>query len=284
MRVAVACAVVGRVGAAVGFGAGLGVGAGALWALGPDITRPQLQRVNARGRGVATAAGLAPLASVTAAAAVNGFRRGGAWRSTAVACGGLGLAGLVDDLAGERVGTGGARGIGGHLAELRRGRLTTGVVKVVAGAVSGVGAVAALDRPFTAGALVEGGAVVALAANVGNLLDRAPGRTTKAALLGGAGLLLSGRLPPGPAFALGATSATLGQDLGEKVMLGDTGANLVGAALGVALVERSGGAGRRAALAALVCLTLASERWSFSQVIARTPPLAWIDQLGRRSL
>lgn len=260
------------------------VGSAALWVLGPDISRPQLRRVNARGRSVATAGGLAPLASVLGAATLNGLRRGGGWRATAVACGGLGVAGLVDDLAGERAGAGGPRGLGGHLAELRQGRVTTGMVKVVAGAASGLLATASLAGRPAPLQVVEGGAVIALAANLGNLLDRAPGRTTKVALMAGAGLLAAGGLPSGPAFAAGATAATLADDLDERVMLGDTGANLVGAALGVALVDRLGDRGRRLALATLLGLTVASERWSFSRVIAATRPLDWADRLGRSSL
>ncbi len=265
-----------------GFGAGAVVGAGALKLLGPDIARPGLQRVNGRGRAVATAGGIAPLASVLAAAGVTGLRGGGAWRATAVACGALGAAGLVDDVAGERAGAGGARGLAGHLGALRRGRVTTGAVKVAAGAVGGIAAAIALRRPTGPVAALEGGAVIALAANLGNLLDRAPGRTSKVALAGAGALLAAGRLPAGPAFAVGATAATLPDDLAEKVMLGDTGANLVGAALGVALVDRLGPGGRRTALAALLALTLASERWSFSTLIGTTPPLAWADRLGRR--
>lgn len=264
-----------------GLVAGAAVGAGALRLLGPDIARPGLRRVNARGRSVATAGGMAPLASVLAAAGVTGLRRGGAWRATAVACGALGAAGLVDDVAGERSGGQGVRGLAGHLGALRRGRVTTGAMKVAAGALGGTVAAVALPRRPGPGAAVEGGAVIALAANLGNLLDRAPGRTTKAALLGTAALLAGGRLPAGPAFAVGATAATLPDDLAEKVMLGDTGANLVGAALGVALVDRLGPAGRRTALVALLALTLASERWSFSTLISGSPPLAWIDGLGR---
>jgi len=264
------------------FGAGTAVGAGALWTLGPDLARPGLQRVNARGRSVPTAGGLAPLASVLATAGLTGGRRRAAWRATAVACGGLGAAGLIDDVVGPRGGAGGPRGLGGHLGELRRGRLTTGTVKVAAGALSGVAAVAALPGPRGPFGALEGGAVIALAANLGNLLDRAPGRTTKVALAAAAALLVTGRLPAGPAFAAGAAAATLPQDLAEKVMLGDTGANLVGAALGVALVDRFGPRGRHTALAALLGLTLASERWSFSSAIAATPPLAWADGLGRQ--
>jgi len=266
----------------VGFGAGAAAGAGALWALGPDIARPGLQRVNARGREVATAGGVAPLASVLVAAAASGLRGGGAWRSTALACGGLGLAGLLDDVAGEREGGGGPRGLAGHLGALRRGRVTTGALKAAAGAASGVAAAAALPGKRSRLEAVEGGAVIALAANLGNLLDRAPGRTTKTALIATAALLAGGLLPPGPAFAVGATAATLGDDLAEKVMLGDTGANLVGAAVGLALASRLEPTGRRTALAVLMALTLASERWSYSTIIATTPPLAWADGLGRR--
>ena len=264
-----------------GFGMGMAVGAGALWTLEPDISRPELQRVNYRGRLVSTAGGMAPLASVLVAAGLIGARPRAAWRATAVACGALGLAGLVDDVAGERDGAGGPRGLVGHLGELRSLRLTTGTVKLAAGAISGTLAVVALPGRFSPVRALEGGAVVALAANLGNLLDRAPGRTTKVALATSAALLATGRLPAGPAFAVGATAATLPHDLAEKVMLGDTGANLVGAALGVALVERSGGRARRAALAALVGLTLASERWSFSTAVDACPPLRWADGLGR---
>lgn len=270
---------VGR--ATVWFCAGLAVGAVALRVLRPVVDRPELRRVNATGRTVATAGGLAPLASVLVVAGAIGRQERGAWRATAVACGGLGLAGLVDDLVGERGGTGGPRGLAGHLGRLRQGQVTTGMLKVAAGALSGIGAAAASAGPRHAVEVVEAGAVVALAANLGNLLDRAPGRTTKVALLAAAELLADGRLPAGPAFAVGATAATLGQDLGEMVMLGDTGANLVGAALGVALVDQLGRNGRRAALLALVGLTLASERWSFSTAIARTPLLSWMDELGR---
>lgn len=257
------------------------MGAAALWTLGPDIARPGLQRVNAQGRAVATAGGLAPLASVLVTAGITGVRRQGTWRATAVACGGLGLAGLIDDVAGEKGGAGGPRGLAGHLGALRRRRLTTGMVKVAAGALSGMGAAAALSewRPL---GVIEGGAVIALAANLGNLLDRAPGRTTKVALAAAAALVATNRLPAGPAFAVGAAAATLRADLAEKVMLGDTGANLAGAALGVALVDQLGPRGRRIALAGLAGLTLSSERWSFSRAIAATPPLAWADELGRR--
>lgn len=65
-------------------------------------------------------------------------------------------------------------------------------------------------------------------------------------------------------------------------MLGDTGANALGAAWGVALAGTSSRGTLLATVAALVALTVASERVSFSQVIDRTPVLRELDGMGRR--
>jgi hypothetical protein len=72
-------------------------------------------------------------------------------------------------------------------------------------------------------------------------------------------------------------------DLAERTMLGDAGANSLGAVVGLALVAREGRAGRLAHLAAVTTLTLASEKVSFTQVIAGNPALRWLDELGRTS-
>ncbi|MDQ1295761.1 MAG: hypothetical protein QG608_3648, partial [Actinomycetota bacterium] len=68
----------------------------------------------------------------------------------------------------------------------------------------------------------------------------------------------------------------------ERAMLGDTGAIAVGALLGTALVAGTGRRTRLVALGGVVALTLASERWSFTRVIERTPVLREFDALGRR--
>ena len=65
-------------------------------------------------------------------------------------------------------------------------------------------------------------------------------------------------------------------------MLGDGGANAVGAALGVAAALAAPRPVRLALLAGQVALTLASERVSFTAVIARTPGLRHLDAWGRR--
>jgi UDP-N-acetylmuramyl pentapeptide phosphotransferase/UDP-N-acetylglucosamine-1-phosphate transferase len=71
-------------------------------------------------------------------------------------------------------------------------------------------------------------------------------------------------------------------DLRERLMLGDGGANALGAVVGVAAVSALGPAPRLAVLVVVVALTVTSEYVSFSRVIERTPPLRWLDALGRR--
>ena len=201
-----------------------------------------------------------------------------------LAVAGAGALGAVDDLA-ER---GGSKGLRGHLGALARGELTTGGLKVLGIGATGVLA-AALALPRGAGGrrlgritdTVAAGAVVAGSANVVNLLDLRPGRALKIVLA--AAPLLAGRR--GGALAAttaGAAVALLREYLGEQSMLGDTGANAAGAALGVALVASTGRRGRLVALAAILGLTLASERWSFTAVIESTPGLRELDALGRR--
>ena len=76
--------------------------------------------------------------------------------------------------------------------------------------------------------------------------------------------------------------ALLPEDLGERAMLGDAGANALGAMLGAAAAGSLSRRSRLAILAGVTALTAASEVVSFTKVIQRTPPLHWLDMLGRR--
>jgi UDP-N-acetylmuramyl pentapeptide phosphotransferase/UDP-N-acetylglucosamine-1-phosphate transferase len=129
---------------------------------------------------------------------------------------------------------------------------------------------------------VIGGAVVASSANVANLLDLRPGRAGKAVLLAGVPLTCaSGAGAFIAAAAGGAVAGILADDLGERVMLGDTGANGLGALLGLAAVAGLRRRGRLAVLASLLALNAASEKVSFTDVIARNPVLRRLDSVGR---
>ena len=192
---------------------------------------------------------------------------------------GFGMLGFIDDALG-----GEDRGFRGHLRALRDGRITTGLLKLGGGAA--LAFVLAAQPGFVTGKRVLADAVlIALAANLGNLLDRAPGRVIKVSLVAWVPLaLVAGAGPVGIALApvMGAAAGVLPEDLRERSMLGDTGANLLGGVLGLAAVFTLGRGARTGVLIALVALNLASEFISFSRVIEAVPPLRWFDRLGRR--
>jgi hypothetical protein len=125
--------------------------------------------------------------------------------------------------------------------------------------------------------------LIAGGANLLNLFDLRPGRAIKVTLASGALLAVGGPRARGAVAApLGAAAALLPEDLGERAMLGDAGANALGALLGSAAAVSLPRPARALTLAAVVGLTAASEKVSFTKVIARTPALNWLDMLGRR--
>jgi UDP-GlcNAc:undecaprenyl-phosphate GlcNAc-1-phosphate transferase len=70
-------------------------------------------------------------------------------------------------------------------------------------------------------------------------------------------------------------------DLRERAMLGDTGANLLGALAGLWLVLTLSGTGQLVAFVLLAGITLYGELRSISKLIERTPGLRQLDSLGR---
>jgi hypothetical protein len=87
----------------------------------------------------------------------------------------------------------------------------------------------------------------------------------------------------GVAVAMGALLTLLPADLGERLMIGDTGANAVGAVLALGLVLVVPFWGRLLALVVVLGLNLLSEAVSFSSIINRAAPLRWVDRAGRSS-
>ncbi|HTZ85759.1 MAG TPA: hypothetical protein VMB05_03735, partial [Solirubrobacteraceae bacterium] len=79
----------------------------------------------------------------------------------------------------------------------------------------------------------------------------------------------------GPALVAG------GYDLRERAMLGDPGANLLGALAGLWLVLTLSTTGQVIALVLLLALTIYGELRSISGFVERTPGLRQLDSLGR---
>jgi len=302
---------------AVAAGAGVVLGRVALSAVRKMATAGAFERTNYRGRRVSLAAGPALAMATSVAGGLGAADRGrgdrgrgdrGNVSAAALVAGlGAGAVGLYDDMAGRRP-EHHAKGFRGHLRALREGRVTTGLVKVVG--VSAVGLIAASMLPARGAAphgrrpgrayraldLALGAGVIAGTANLVNLLDLRPGRALKASLILATPAILDALWGQGPtdhprstggsavaAGAAGAAAALLADDLAERTMIGDSGANAIGAVLGVAAAARSGLAGRAALLTGIAALTAASERVSFTEVIEATPGLRHLDRLGRRA-
>src|SRR5215470_2351195 len=235
---------------------------------GPAVAAGAIAGVLAQG----VLAGLAPATS----RATPGSSGPPGWRRAAAsALGGAGAAasGAYDDLAGS----GDRRGFRGHLGALRHGEVTTGAVKL-----GGIGVTGIVSAALAGGSPVDvilNAGLVAGGANLLNLFDLRPGRAIKVAAASGALLGAAGR--DSVAAPLAAGLALLPEDLGERAMLGDAGANALGAMLGVSAAGLSR-TGRITLLGVIVGLTAASEKVSFTKVIARTPALNWLDMLGRR--
>lgn len=272
---------------ALWFLAGAALGAVIWRLLEPAFAQALFQRTNYRGRTVPAGAGVVLVLAAAAATAVAGAvvasgheLAGGDGRgSTLAVVAGFGLLGLLDDLAGD----GGDKGYRGHLRALVHGRLTTGALKLFGGVAVAVAVTGWLGEPDLFRLLVDG-AVVALAANLANLFDRAPGRIAKVGLLAFLVLAVSSRgdeALSAAAVVAGASFGLLVGDLRERLMLGDAGANPLGAALGLGVVLTAPATTRLVVAVVLVALNLLSEKVSFSRIIDATPPLRFLDRLGR---
>lgn len=265
-----------------------------------DEQWPSLVRENHAGRPVSLLEGPAASAGLFAAAVCAPGAAGKTAALTAVAT--AGVLGAVDDFAESSV----SKGLRGHLGALARGSVTTGAMKIIGIPVASVVACALLRTHAStsvgrlADAVLAGG-VVAGTANLLNLLDLRPGRALKAGLVMMTGQTVLDTLPGTReefraaalqsdrdtgsrvllSGVLGTTAALLRDDLAGSTMLGDAGANALGAAIGMRSALTASRPRLVCELAVLAVLTLASERVSFTRVIESTPGLRRLDALGR---
>ncbi|WP_326724055.1 MULTISPECIES: hypothetical protein [unclassified Streptomyces] len=209
------------------------------------------ERENYAGRTVELYAG--PAAAVGAALGAARTHRAAGFAVLAA-----GACGAYDDV----VGAGDPRrGFRAHLGALREGEVTSGAVKLFGISAAGLVAGAMLkERAFDK---LLAGVVIAGTAHFVNLVDVRPGRAAGAVLaLGAPGLLRDGTAGQLSAVAMGAAAAVLPDDLGERAMIGDTGAHALGAALGTAIAAGNGRAGLVAHAAALVAATVYGDKVS----------------------
>lgn len=303
-------------------GVGIGVCAGLGYVLRRKrIKASQWERTNFHGVTVSLRGGVAMAGAAVASAAVASVLsdQPRAALGGAVAALGGGLAGYIDDVdQGAHDGGKVAKGLKGHLGALAHGQVTTGVIKIAGIGASALAASALVGSKATSvggkvSDLALNTVLIAGTANLANLLDLRPGRALKATVLvatplsyfscaaaktpasGASGA--ASATPAAPASASGASAqrllasglnaaaiTALVEDLQETTMLGDTGANAAGALLGTSLAANDSWKLRLGTALGVVGLILASEKVSFSKVIAANPALNWLDQLWRRPL
>lgn len=266
----------------------------------PKSLRAHLDRTNFRGEPVTLAEGV-EVAGALSAGALVGF---GVPSSGAAAL--VGAVGLADDIVEpmlmRNAETAPPKGLKGHLGALAHGQLTTGNIKILGIAVAanvlarecervrgrgesdasfGGSALAVFDRGLDT-------VLIAASANLANLFDVRPSRALKAtsigvliALCGPAREEASRSRKALAAAHAAATLLTAPRDFGARGMLGDAGANVLGANAGTLAALSSSRAFRAAAASVAVGLTLVSERVSFTRIISSSEFLSAIDEWGR---
>jgi len=203
---------------------------------------------------------------------------------------GVALLGLIDDLL-----AGASRGWRGHGRAVLAGEFSTGALKAVGSLGLALYALQGTAWGEGVGEYLLAVALLVLTTNLFNLLDLRPGRAAKAFLL--LGVLLSatawhGRLgdlgdmgdfvPLWIVGPLAAPIVVVGYfDLKERTMLGDVGANVIGAVAGLWLIYAFDTTGRLIALAIVLAITIYGEFRSLNSLIERTPLLRDIDSIGR---
>ncbi|NLA10684.1 MAG: hypothetical protein GX883_00975, partial [Firmicutes bacterium] len=247
--------------------------------LGELYHRAGAVRTNYRGKAIAAALGPALLLGYLSGAAAALWIGGeGPPLPVLFLWTGFAFLGLWDDLIAEQI-----SGFKGHFGAALQGRLTAGFLKAVTALLVGLIFTAAL--PLTPQRRLAALLLVLLSANGLNLFDRRPGRALKVFFPGALLIIFLAFSPAGAATLLlpllvGAL-AVAPLDLGAKAMLGDCGANLLGAALGAAAVLYLAPGFQAALLLFWAALHLFSEYRSLSGVVEGSSFLRFLDYLGR---
>lgn len=193
---------------------------------------------------------------------------------------GFGILGFFDDIFGEKE----IAGFCGHFRALfQERRLTTGMIKAGGGLVLALSVAVLTSKNIWD--LIVSALIICLCANLFNLLDFRPGRALKYWLLFFIILFIftyqNNLWIIGFVF-IGSALLLLMVDLAKKAMLGDIGANVIGAVIGFFMVVLTPMMVKVIILAILVILNLITEKFSLNSIIEKFPPLRWFDYLGRR--
>lgn len=191
----------------------------------------------------------------------------------------FGLLGIADDIIGDRS-TGGFKG---HFNALRNGKFTTGMAKVIGGGFASLVAGFILFYPHILNGLMAA-LIIALSANLINLLDVRPGRCLIGFLTGALIVIINlaamHLLNIGFLFYFAVAIALILYPLDALgvIMIGDTGANAFGAVLGVSIVLMFTPVCQVIVLILLVGFHFWSETHSLTRTIEKNKFLSSLDR------
>jgi hypothetical protein len=188
------------------------------------------------------------------------------------------LIGFLDDIYGTA-----DKGIKGHLRALLKGRLTTGLIKLIG--IAAISFYAAFLAYRNTVQLLASFLLLASFSNLFNLLDLRPGRAVKISIpLFILILLFAVEKKLTLYIVFFAYLIYLYLDLKEITMLGDAGSNSLGFLIGNLIIITVKIMWVQLLLAfSAVLLNLLSERFSFTEIIRNNRILRFIDEIGRVS-
>jgi UDP-N-acetylmuramyl pentapeptide phosphotransferase/UDP-N-acetylglucosamine-1-phosphate transferase len=193
---------------------------------------------------------------------------------------GMGFAGVVDDLIGEKK----TKGLINHIKSTMRGTVTTGFFKAFIG--FSISFIISLGTSNSFIEFVINVLIISLFANTLNLFDLRPGRAVKVFIAVSLILLTAatGRLLEAvPLIILNlAACFYIRYDLNEICMLGDTGANILGVSLGYYSTLFVNVYAKLLLLVILLFLNIFAEKFSITEIINKSRLLSYLDSIGRR--
>lgn len=189
------------------------------------------------------------------------------------------MAGWIDD----RFGNHRVKGLKGHfMAFAKMGQITSGLLKAMMISAAALWAASHMSTTLAWGVVYF--FILTLSANAVNLLDLRPGRACKVFLVGATLIILLGATQLALSFLLpliiGAL-IVLPSDLGARTMLGDSGANVLGFALGWTAIFAAPNWFLLIILTKLLVLHFVAEHRSITVIVENNRLLHWFDQLGR---
>ncbi len=243
-----------------------------------------LLRLNFRGQLVTTSGGIAICASfaLQLAVACPFFVNLTSVCSLMVLVGTWFLSiGLVDDFYGDGL----WRGLVGHIrALLYHRRVTTGLIKAIGGVIGATAIIlwqAKGDAKLLPNWLL-GVMLICLSANGINLLDKRPSRALKVfwALCACSIVVAHGNERFTIAMLMVSTLPYAPYDFSCRAMLGDAGANFLGATLGSFIWMATPFGFQLSVLVLWIGLHAYAERRSLTEAIAKSKVLSWLDEVG----